>query len=240
MSLAFEELDYAPTAMGGLSLRRRRDLATGENVFEVKLGDAFLMSSKFSTSEIALAELCLAACAGDALRVVVGGLGLGYTARRVLDEARVAELLVVETMAPVIRWHEAGLVPLGRALSADNRCRFVEGDFFALAASAAGFDVEAAGCRFDAILVDIDHTPDFHLDPTHAGFYTSAGLQQLAAHLRPGGVFGLWSNEPPDDAFTDRLAGVFATAEAAPVTFWNPLQGCEVIQTVYLATTAGG
>ena len=240
MSLAFEELDYAPTPMGGLSLRRRCDLATGEDVFEVKLGEAFLMSSRFSTSEIALAELGLAACAGDALSVVVGGLGLGYTARRALDEARVAELVVVETMAPVIKWHEGGLVPLGSGLSADNRCRFVEGDFFALAASVAGFDSEAAGRRFDAILVDIDHTPDFHLDLAHAGFYTPAGLQQLAAHLRPGGVFGLWSNEPPDDAFTDRLAGVFATAEAAPVTFWNPLQGCEVIQTVYLATTAGG
>ena len=79
MSLAFEELDYVPTAMGGLSLRRRRDLATGEDIFEVKLGDAFLMSSKFSTSEIALAELGLEACTGDTLSVVVGGLGLGYT-----------------------------------------------------------------------------------------------------------------------------------------------------------------
>ena len=157
-----------------------------------------------------------------------------------LDEPRVAELLVVETMAPVIRWHEAGLVPLGAGLSADRSCRFVQGDFFALAASAAGFDPKAAGRRFDAILVDIDHTPDFHLDPTHAGFYTPAGLAALAAYLHPGGVFGLWSNEPPDDAFTDRLAGVFATAEAAPVTFWNPLQGREVTQTVYLATAGGG
>ena len=53
-------------------------------------------------------------------------------------------------------------------------------------------------------------------------------------------AFGLWSNEPPDAAFTDRLAAVFASAEAAPVTFWNPLQDREVTQTVYLATAGAG
>ncbi len=240
MSLAFEELDYAPTPMGDLSLRRRRDLRTGEDIFEVKLGDAFLMSSKFSTSEIALAELGLEACSGDGLNIVVGELGLGYTARRVLDEPRVAELLVIETMAPVIRWHEAGLVPLGPGLTEDRRCRFVEGDFFALAAGDAGFDPACDGRRLDAILLDIDHTPDFHLDPAHAGFYTLPGLTKLRAHLRPGGLFGLWSNEPPDTGFTDRLAAVFASAEAIPVTFWNPLQDREVTQTVYLATAGAG
>ena len=241
MSLAFEELDYQPTPLGALSLRRRRDLVTGEDVFEVKLGEAFLMSSRFTESEIALARLGLAGCIGHDLAVVVGGLGLGYTANAVLEdvleEARVGALFVVEALAPVIDWHEAGLVPLGSALTADPRCRFVHGDFFRLAASDAGFDPAAPGRRFDAILVDIDHAPDFLLDPANAGFYTTSGLARLLAHLRPGGVFGLWSNDPPDPAFTERLAAVFATAEAAPVTFANPLQdGREVIQTVYLAT----
>jgi spermidine synthase len=241
MSLAFEELDYQPTSLGPLSLRRRRDPATGQDVFEVKLGEAFLMSSRFTASEVALAVLGLAATAGDDLAVVVGGLGLGHTAKAVLDEPRVAELFVVEALGPVIEWHRTALVPLGASLTADPSCRFVHGDFFRLAAGDSGFDPETPGRRFDAILVDIDHAPDFHLDPANADFYGAAGLTALASHLRPGGVFGLWSNDPPDPAFTRRLAAVFATATAEPVTFANPLQdGRPVTQTVYLATAAAG
>jgi spermidine synthase len=241
MSLAFEELDYQPTSLGPLSLRRRRDPATGQDVFEVKLGEAFLMSSRFTASEVALARLGLAACVGDDLTVVVGGLGLGHTAKAVLDEPRVAELLVVEALGPVIEWHRTALVPLGSILSADPRCRFVQGDFFRLAAGKPGFDPGTPGRRFDAILVDIDHAPDFHLNLANAEFYTVAGLTTLATNLRPLGVFGLWSNDPPDPAFTRRLAAVFATATAEPVTFANPLQdGRPVTQTVYLATAAAG
>lgn len=232
---AFTELDYRPTPLGALSLRRRRDPVSGEAVFEVKLGEAFLMSSRFVASEVALARLGLAACPGDALDVLVGGLGLGYTAAAALDEPRVASLCVVELFAPVIDWHIQGLVPLGRNLVGDRRCRLVQGDFFKLATSQTGFDAEAPGRRFDAILLDIDHSPGFHLDPANAAFYAPAGLAALARHVRPGGVFGLWSNEPPDPAFTERLAAAFASAWAEPVTFDNPLQGRPVTQTVYLA-----
>jgi spermidine synthase len=241
MPRAFEELDYRSTPLGALSLRRRRDPSTGRDIFEVKLGEAFLMSSRFTASEIALAELGLAARAGRDLAVVVGGLGLGHTARAALDEPRVAELVVVETMAPVIAWHESGLVPLGAGLAADPRCRFVHGDFFQRAASDVGFDPLHPGRRFDAILVDIDHSPDFLLDAANADFYAASGLERLMAHLLPGGIFGLWSNDPPDEGFTARLAGIFAEAWPAAVTFDNPLQsGRAVTQTVYLARAPGG
>jgi len=235
MCPAFEELDYRPTPLGASSLRRRRDPATGEDVFEVKLGEAFLMTSRFTASEIALARLGLAAASGRELAVVVGGLGLGYTAAAVLEEARVASLLVVELFAPVIDWHRRHLVAQGRVLTGDPRCRLLQGDFFALAAGAGGFDPEQPGRRFDAVLLDIDHSPDFLLDPENAGFYTPDGLAALLAHLVPGGVFALWSNDPPDERFSARLALTFATARAEPVTFDKPLQGRPVTQTVYLA-----
>jgi spermidine synthase len=241
MSAQFEELDYRPTPIGALSLRRRRELKLGVDVFEVKLGDEFLMSSLFTESEIALARLGLAALAGqdlgEALDVVVGGLGLGYTAKAVLEHKQVGALLVVEALEGVIDWHREGLVPLGSELTGDPRCRFVHGDFFALAASAAGFDPDAPRRRFHAVLVDIDHSPDFLLDPKNAAFYTAEGLVRLAAHLRPGGVFGLWSNERPDDAFVARLGHVFANVRAEEVTFHNPLQDRPFTQTVYLAVT---
>lgn len=240
MNALFEELDYRETPIGALSLRRRRELSLDVDVFEIKLGEEFLMSSLFTASEIALARLGLSALSGNGFDVIVGGLGLGYTAQAVLESAAVKSLIVVEALEAVIDWHEGGLLPLGPGLTNDPRCRFLLGDFFGLAASETGFDPEAPSRRFDAILVDIDHSPDFLLDQENAAFYQPEGLKRLATHLHPGGIFGLWSNERPDDAFTARLVQVFAEACAEPVTFHNPLQDKDFTQTVYLARTAAG
>lgn len=240
MSLLFEELDYRPTPIGALSLRRRRELKLGIDILEIKLGEEHLMSSLFTASEIALAKLGLAELSGAGLDVVVGGLGLGYTAAAVLESLSVGSLVVIETLEPVIDWHVSGLLPLGPQLTGDPRCRLVLGDFFALAASEGGFDPDAPSRRFDAIFVDIDHSPEFFLDPANAGFYTPEGLARFATHMKPGGVFGLWSNELPDETFTARLAGAFAEARAEEVTFHNPLQDKDFTQTVYLARTASG
>jgi spermidine synthase len=238
MSLHFEELDYRPTAIGALSLRRRRELSLGIDVYEIKLGDEFLMSSLFTVSEIALARLGLRELSSTTLDVVVGGLGLGYTARTVLEDARVRSLVVVEALSEVIEWHERGLLPLGAQLTSDARTRLVHGDFFAmLASSAQGLDPDSPGQRFHAVLVDIDHSPRQLLHPSHAAFYEAAGLRHLAAHLRPGGVFALWSNDPPDEAFNAALAEVFAASHAHVVTFHNPLQDRDATSTVYVATT---
>jgi spermidine synthase len=238
MSPYFEELDYRPTPIGALSLRRRRELSLDIDVFEIKLGDAYLMSSLFTVSEIALARLGLASLEGAGLDIVVGGLGLGYTAHAVLEHEAVGSLIVVEMLEAVIDWHQAGLVPLGPALAADERCRFVQGDFFAMAGGETGFDADMPRRRFDAILVDIDHSPEAVLDDRSTAFYRPEGLRALAAHIKPGGIFGLWSNDKPDQVFTDRLSSVFAEAQAEPITFHNPLQGKPFTQTVYVARTA--
>ena len=231
----FEELDYCPTPIGAISLRRRMELVLKREVYEIKLDDEFLMSSLFTASEEALGRLGVAACAGKALDVLVGGLGLGYTARAVLEHDNVATLGVVEMLVPVIDWHQRGLLPLGPTLVADSRCRFLQGDFFELAASASGFDEDHPSRRYDAILLDIDHSPEALLDERSSSFYRPEGLRSLARHLKPRGLFALWSNDAPDPAFTDRLASVFAEAWAEPVTFDNPLQGRPFTQTVYLA-----
>lgn len=241
MSLAFEELDYQPTPIGALSLRRRREPGGVAEIYEIKLGDEFLMSSRFTAAEIALARLGLAELQGSGFEVVVGGLGLGYTARAALEDQRVASLLVVEALAPVVDWHRRGLLPLGAELTGDPRCRFVEGDFFALARDAgAGFDPEVPGRRFHAVLLDIDHAPDQPLDPANAAFYGTEGLGRLARHLHPGGVFALWSNDPPDPAFLASLRTIFAEARAEVVSFDNPIQGGRSSNSVYLASGAAG
>jgi spermidine synthase len=238
MSLYFEELDFRPTPMGVLSLRRRRHLASGVDIYEIKLGDEFLMSSAFTVAEIALARLGLAGLARTDLDVVVGGLGLGYTALAVLENPAVRSLIVVDALAEVIEWHEQGLLPLGKQLTGDRRCHFVNGDFFAMSHSADGFDTRAPGRRFDAVLVDIDHSPRDLLHPRHAALYTPEGLKKLAGHLNPGGVFALWSNDPPDHEFGSVLAGAFATSAAHVVTFDNPLQHRDASNTVYIGVKA--
>jgi len=124
--------------MGALSLRRRRHLGSGLDIYEIKLGDAFLMSSQFTVAEIELARLGLAALARADIDVVVGGLGLGYTAQAVLENSQLRSLVVVDALAEVIEWHQQGLLPLGKSLTDDPRCRFVHGDFFAMADAADG------------------------------------------------------------------------------------------------------
>ncbi len=238
MSVYFEELDFRPTPMGVLSLRRRRSLTSGLDVYEIKLGDEFLMSSAFTTAEIELARLGLAALTRTGLDVVVGGLGLGYTARAVLENPGVRSLFVVDALAEVIEWHQQGLLPLGKQLTGDRRCRFVNGDFFAMSHSAEGFDPETPGRCFDAVLVDIDHSPKNLLHPRHAALYEPAGIVSLAAHLKRGGVFALWSNDPPDEAFTAVLAGVFATAMAHVVTFDDAYGERGASNTVYVGVKA--
>ncbi len=236
MSRYFEELDYRPTPIGALILRRRYIPALAVDVFEIMLGDEHLMSSLFTASEIELARLGVEAAEGCELDVLVGGLGLGYTAKAALECDRVARLTVIEMLLPVIEWHEAGLLPIGTELAGDPRCVIRQGDFFELAGSPGGFVPEEPGRRFDAILVDIDHSPDALLNDRSRSFYTPAGLASLARHLKPGGVFGLWSDDKADPSFTARLAEVFGAARAAPVIFHNPLQNRTFEQTVYLAT----
>ena len=236
MSALFEELAWSQTAMGELTLRRRREPSLGIDVFEVKLGDEALMSSLFTVAEIELARLGLARLDGSDLDVAVGGLGLGYTARAALNDDRVRSLVVVEALAEVIDWHERDLLPDTVGLAADPRTRLEHGDFFARVAEETGLNSSAPDRRFDAVLLDIDHTPHHVLDPSHAPFYTVAGLRRLARQLRPGGVFALWSDDPPDDEFRARLAEVFDEAEAHVVTFPNFYTGGESANTVYVAS----
>ncbi|CAN5358447.1 hypothetical protein BH09ACT8_BH09ACT8_04070 [soil metagenome] len=236
MSARFEVLDWSETPMGVISLRRRTEPSLNVDVFEVKLGDEFLMSSLFTVAEEALARLGLAQAIDADLDVVVGGLGLGYTAQTVLDDPRVQSLVVVEALDEVISWHQRALLPDTAELASDPRIRLQQGDFFAMADSTAGFDPASPGRRFHAVLLDIDHTPRHVLHPSHQAFYTRAGLEKLVGQLHPGGVFALWSDDPPDPDFQAVLAAVFDQSEASVVRFANPLTGGFSTNTVYVAS----
>jgi spermidine synthase len=231
MGVNFQEIDSQPTSIGEISLRRRKLLQLdGLEIFEIKLNEEFLMSSLFHVVEDALADLALAQLDGDSfgerverIDVVVGGLGLGYTAISALKSERVQSLMVVDLLQPVIDWHRGGLVPLGLELSRDPRCRLVQGDFFANGMSATGFDPEMPHRKFHAILLDIDHSPDRLLAPENGSFYSREGLALVAKHLVPGGVFALWSDDGPMEEFMVALADVFEDVQAHVIEFENPL-----------------
>ncbi|WP_421118513.1 spermidine synthase [Aquihabitans daechungensis] len=237
MGSLFEELDHQSTPMGDISLRRRRELTLDVDVYEAKLDDEFLMSTLFTVAEIALADLGLAVVEGDGLDVVVGGLGLGYTAQAVLADERVRSLHVIEALPQVIDWHRRGLLPISDALTSDPRCHLVPGDFFAMVASEDGFGT-AVPSSCHAVLVDIDHSPSWLLHPAHAPFYEVAGLGRLVDRMAPGGVFGLWSDEPPAAGFLAVMDAVFPSVAAHVVPFPNPYAGGESTNSVYVGSLA--
>lgn len=229
MSFFYEQLDFQPTPIGDLMLRRRRMPQFGDtDIYEVKLGEHFLMTSLFHEAESQLATLGLGAISRGPLDVLVGGLGLGYTAVEALKDERVQSLAVIDFLNEVIGWHKNELVPLGKILNEDARCELVNADFFALMRKAPEKQV-------DVILLDIDHTPTHVLHRTNAHFYTEEGLREMAAHLKPGGVFAIWADGAPEASFTEQLARVFPAAEGHTIEFSNPITGGTSVGAVYVA-----
>ncbi len=230
MALRIEELGWADTPIGVISLRRRHEPVVGHDIYEVKIDDQFLMSSLFTVVETELAHLGLARVEGEQLHVLVGGLGLGYTLRAALEDDRVEQVQVVEAVAAVIDWHRRDLLPDTVGLAADARCDLRLGDFFAQIAEGA-----TPRETYDAVLLDIDHSPQHLLHPSHAAFYSDQGLRRLAERIVPGGIFALWSDDPPDPVFEATLSEVFIDPATHVVSFANPLTGGESASTVYVA-----
>jgi len=209
-----EILAYEPTPLGLLCLRRREvPGAPGTTVTEITLDHEFLMSSHLTDSERALARVALELHVGTGLQVLVGGLGLGYTAHAALASDRVARVEVVELLPQVVAWLAQGLVPLAPELNADPRLAVVQGDVYArLAASPTR--------AYDLVLIDVDHSPDEQLAGANAAFYTEEGLARARRHLAPGGVLGVWSSAA-SSPFVDALRCAFHEVRAEEVTVWN-------------------
>lgn len=227
MALNLEILAYEESPLGPLCLRRRELLSQpGVNVTEVTLNHEFLMSSLYTDSEETLARVALERVAGDGqtdgdgLRVLVGGLGLGYTAHAALRSERVAHVEVIDLLPQVIAWTRSGLVPLSEELAkatAAGRLTLTEGDAYARLAEPDPAE------KFDAILIDIDHSPDERLDEANSlPFYTAAGLKVAAKHLAPGGVLAVWSYAE-SGPFADALREVFVEVTVEPVSYLNEM-----------------
>jgi spermidine synthase len=181
-----EVLGRASGANGEVALRRRT-AADGSIVTELIVDGVFAMDDVDTSTERALATETLRRCPGADLRVLVGGLGLGWTAATLLAEPRVAAVDVAELQPALVGWAADGLLPGLPSLPADR-----------LTLHLADVAAHLAGSprHWDAVLLDVDNGPAFLVHPSNAGLYEDAGLATALAALRPGGVLAIWSSDP--------------------------------------------
>ena len=160
------------------------------SVVELVVNGGFAMDTVDTSTEVALARESLARHPHPD-RVLVGGLGLGFTAREVLRDRRVRHLDVVELAAPLVRWARAGLVSELAGLEDDPRCRLHAGDVAAALSGTGG-----PPGPWDLVLLDVDNGPGFLLHETNAALYAASGLAAARARLTGGGVLAVWSSQP--------------------------------------------
>ena len=196
-----ETLRRAGGPRGEVALRRRTTDDGGTHL-ELVVDGVFAMDDVDTTTERALATEALRRLPGRDLRVLVGGLGLGWTAAAALAEPRVGTVEVAELHAPLVRWAEEGRLP---ALPpGDPRLRLRTGDVADVLAEHEG--------RWDAVLLDVDNGPGFLVHRSNAALYRPAGLARAVAALRPRGVLAVWSSCPAP-RLRDELGRLPTTAD---------------------------
>ena len=188
------ELDRTTLPLGGeLRLMRR-----GRHEFSIKLGVAELMTSRLNASEAALATLAAEKLKGRPMpRVLIGGLGMGFTLRAALGAfGAEARFVVAELVPAVVRWARGPMAELFGGCLDDASVELIEADVAAL--------IRAARPPYDAILLDVDNGPEGMTQSANDQLYSMRGLAAARAALRAGGVLAVWS-QGPDRAFARRF-----------------------------------
>lgn len=204
--MEYVEVARAQTPRGEIVLRERRD-PDCPAVLELRVNGVFVMDTLETGSEKELAQAALAHV--DRPRaVVVGGLGLGFTAHEVLADKRVERLVVVEIEDDLVRWMRDGTVPHGPSYLADERLTVVTADIGLVMA-------EATAGSYDLVLLDVDNGPAQLVHTQNEAVYRADFLRQVHDALRTGGLVAFWS-AAESDALQDALADVFGNSTAIP------------------------
>jgi spermidine synthase len=199
--MEYDEVARASSERGEIVLR-----AHGK-VLELRVNGVFVMDTAETGSEIELARAALATVerADD---VLVGGLGLGFTAHEVLADSRVERLVVVEIEEALIEWMRNGTVPYGPTYLADERLTVTNADIRTAL-------TETLPESFDLLLLDVDNGPGYLVYDENAAVYQEGTLKSAARALKPGGAMVVWSAaEAP--ALQATMASVFGNCEAIP------------------------
>lgn len=198
--------------------RTKLTLFEHDGEYVLRVNGRELMSSRRVASEVRLGELGGLAAVGRASpRILVGGLGLGFTLRAALAAAPSdAEVVVAELLADVVAWNRRSDLPLGQDALADPRTRVIVGDVFKVIAGSAG--------GFDAILLDADNGTTAMMTEGNRRLYLARGIAKVRAALRPGGVAVYWSaaaehrfaGELRSSGFTVRIEEIRAYGRGGP------------------------
>jgi spermidine synthase len=203
----YVEVARSETDRGELVLRERRpepEQGGGPTVLELRANGVFVMDTAEHGSERALADAALAAVT-EPRRVLVGGLGLGFTLNQVLGDRRVERVDVVEIEQHLVDWMRDGTIPHGRQLLADDRVRVVVADIVQAVA-------EAGASTYDVVLLDVDNGPGQLVHEANAAIYAEPFLRRVLDLLEPGGALVVWSADRAD-GLSEGLRAVFGDVE---------------------------
>jgi len=195
------EVARAVSGRGEVVLRRRGD----DGALELRVNGVFVMDDRETSSEELLASAALSSVRRPD-RVLVGGLGLGYTVRALLADVRLGSVVVAEIEPELVSWMRAGLVP---SVLDDPRVAVMVGDVRDVV-------VAQADASLDGILLDVDNGPDFLVYNENSAIYSSSFLQTCAVKLRDGGVLTVWSSSASSQ-LENAVASVFGACEVKPV-----------------------
>ncbi len=221
-----ETLARGDGVLGEVALRRRVEF-DGQAVYELIVNGTFLMDTSQTSTETLLADAVLDRHAAPR-RVLVGGLGLGVTARAVLADVRVEQLVIVEIEPLLVDWLRSGLVPGAQLMLEDPRVEIRTADVI---------DVlrRAADRSFEAVLLDVDNGPGFLVQPRNAALYERVAMTDAARVLTPDGVVAIWSADPWPE-LGRMLAKVFGHCEEITQAVFRDER--EITYQIYLATLA--
>jgi spermidine synthase len=200
--MPYDEVARAESERGEVVLRRRTSEAAAD-VLELRVNGIFVMNTLETTSEIELAAQALDLTT-EPRRVVIGGLGLGFTLQRVLADPRVETAAVVEIEESLIAWMRDGTVPHGPALLADERVTIINADITMAIAEARS--------TYDLVLLDVDNGPGYLVHGTNEDVYEPAFLARCRDILNPDGALVIWSAEAAPRLLAS-LRGIFGRAE---------------------------
>ena len=196
------QLDSAKTGDGAQELRLKRR----GSEFSIMLGTNELMNSRLSGSEQALAKLsCQRIASHRQPKILIGGLGMGFTLRAALAElGNDASIVVAELVPAVVAWARGPMAEVFGGCLDDPRVTIEEID--------VGQLIRSEPKAWDAILLDVDNGPEGIVHKGNDALYSLAGLGAARSALRPGGVLAVWS-QGPDNGFVRRLKQAGFTVE---------------------------
>jgi spermidine synthase len=203
------------TSSGEIQLQQR-PLPDGSPAFEIISDGVFLMASYNQVSARALARYALETVKtrpSSERRVLVGGLGMGFTLQETFTRD-VALVDVVEISPTIIEWNRTHFAPLNGDALADPRVRLIQDDLYTILCA-------SSPAAYDAILLDVDNGPSWLAHENNVRLYTREALEQWSAMLVPGGVFSVWSAQP-EPAFLERMQTIFSHAEEISIVVPNP------------------